>query len=103
MGYAARPYAVAAALADLSGPTSGTVRLPRRLDWGPPRTFDLDDTGDTAVMYETVLRESRHAEDLREFLDAGTLRSLWRTLILPAPLRALWEARFPELRSAAAA
>jgi hypothetical protein len=103
VGYAARPYAVVAALTDLSGPTSGTVCLPRRLDWGPTRTFDLDDAGDTAVMYETVLRESRRVEDLRAYLDAATLRSLWRALILPAPLRALWEARFPELRSAAAA
>jgi hypothetical protein len=104
IGYAAaRRYAVVATLDELSGPTGGAVTLPRRLDWGPPRTFDLDDMDDVAVMYETVLRESRSDEDLHAYLDAELLIALWPTLVLPVQIRALWEARFPHLRQAAAA
>ncbi|MGP3991798.1 hypothetical protein [Streptomyces sp. 3N207] len=104
IGYAAaRPYAVADSLAELHGPTSGEVRLPHRLDWGPPYTYALADAGEVAVMYETVIREARDPADLAAFLDAETLRTLWPSLFLPAPARALWEARFPELRQAAAA
>lgn len=100
VGYsAARSYAVADALAELCGPTCGEVVLPRRLDWGPARAFRLDDRGDVAVMYETVLRESRGAADLGAWLDAATLLSLWPALVLPRQLRSVWETRFPELRS----
>jgi len=70
---------------------------------GPPYTYDLTDAGEVAVMYETVIREARDPADLAAFLDADTLRALWPSLFLPAPARALWEARFPELRQAAAA
>jgi hypothetical protein len=104
IGYAAgRRYAIVDSLEELSGPTSGSVSLPRRLDWGPPRVFDLDDRGDVAVMYETVLREARSAEDLRAYLDGANLCSLWSALVLPVQVRVLWESRFPQLRQAAAA
>ncbi|WHM37904.1 hypothetical protein [Streptomyces sp. BPTC-684] len=99
----ARRYAVAETLDELNGVTRGTVCLPKRLDWGPPRPFDLTDDADVAVMYETVLRESQDPEDLRMYLDASTLHRLWTVLVLPAALRTLWENRFPELRAAAAA
>jgi hypothetical protein len=48
-------------------------------------------------MYERVLREARSPEDLRAFLDGGTLWRLWGRLVLPAPVRVVWERRFPEL------
>jgi hypothetical protein len=101
----ARLYVVPESLEELDGPTEGAVRLPRHLDWGPPYEYELTDGADIAVMYERVLREARSPEDLEAYLDGGTLRRLWGQLVLPAPVRLLWERRFPELaaRRAAAA
>ncbi|EFL00193.1 conserved hypothetical protein [Streptomyces sp. SPB78] len=101
----ARLYVLPESLEELEGPTEGAVRLPRHIDWGPAYEYELADASDLAVMYERVLREARSREDLRAHLDGNTLRRLWGRLVLPAPLRALWERRFPELvtrRSAAA-
>lgn len=101
----ARLYVVPESLEELAGPTEGLVRLPRYLDWGPAYEYELADAADLAVMYERILREARSREDLEAYLDDGTLRRLWGQLVLPAPVRALWECRFPELaaRRAAAA
>ena len=58
-GYAAvRRYTIARSLDELRGPDGGQLRLPARLDWGPPRSYDLDDDRDVAVMYERVMREA---------------------------------------------
>lgn len=48
-------------------------------------------------MYQTVLNQATTAADLHRWLDADTLRQLWPSLWLPARLRALWQARFPDL------
>ncbi|MFC4033443.1 hypothetical protein ACFO3J_18435 [Streptomyces polygonati] len=93
----ARLYVVSESLEELDGPTEGVVRLPRHLDWGPPYEYDLADAADIAVMYERVLREARSRDDLQTYLDGGCLRRLWGRLVLPAPVRVLWERRFPEL------
>ncbi|HSA49457.1 MAG TPA: hypothetical protein VLH10_05010 [Yinghuangia sp.] len=104
IGFAAgRRYTVIPTLGDLRGPATGAVVLPKRLDWGPPRVFDLADRADVAVMYETVLRESHNEADLAAFLDARLLLTVWPRLVLPPPLRAAWQTRFPQLRQAAAA
>jgi hypothetical protein len=92
-----RHYVVSASLAELGGPVSGVVTLDRRLDWSGDSTYDLDDPGDLQVMYQTVLNQAAAVADLRQWLDSDTLRRLWPDLWLPARLRALWEARFPEL------
>lgn len=92
-----RPYVLPESLAELNGPTEGVVRLPRHLDWGPAYGYDLGDAADLAVMYERVIREARSREDLRAYLEGGTVRRLWSRLVLPSPVRALWERRFPEL------
>jgi len=44
-----------------------------------------------------VLNQATAVADLRQWLDGDTLRRLWPDLWLPARLRALWQARFPEL------
>lgn len=93
----ARLYAVPESLEDLGGPTEGAVRLPRHLDWGPVYAYELTDAADVAVMYERVIREAQSPEDLQTYLDGSTLRRLWGQLVLPAPVRVLWEGRFPEL------
>jgi hypothetical protein len=69
------------------------------LDWSGSPEYDLDDPGDLQVMYQTVLNEAASPSDLHRWLDAGILRQIWADLWLPGPLRALWEARFPELAS----
>jgi hypothetical protein len=92
-----RHYIVPARLADLSGPVSGLVTLDRSLDWSGDSTYDLDDAGDLQVMYQTVLNQAATATDLGRWLDGDTLRRLWPSLWLPSRLRALWQARFPDL------
>jgi hypothetical protein len=92
---------VAADLAALAGPVTGRVELPLRLFWYPDRTFDLDEPGMLAWMYQTVLREATRPEDLTAFLDGGTLVALWPDLFLPRGVRRAWEEQHPALRAAA--
>jgi hypothetical protein len=84
-------------LADLQGPTGGTVVLDRRLDWSGRARYDLANPRRLASMYETVLREATSPDDLARWLDGSTLVRLWQELVLPPQVRLLWEARFPQL------
>jgi hypothetical protein len=104
-GYESRPgrqAVVVADLADLRGPTSGTVELPLRLFWQSDRTFDLDDPDMLRWMYENVLREAIRAEELTAFLNMDQLVAVWPELCLPNGVRRAWEDRHLALRSAAA-
>jgi hypothetical protein len=92
-----RHYIVPARLADLCGPVTGVVTLDPRLDWSGDSRYDLDDPGDLQLMYQTVLNQATTMDDLCQWLDPETLRRLWPDLWLPGRLRALWQARFPEL------
>jgi hypothetical protein len=92
-----RHYVVAASLFDLRGPVSGVVTLDQWLDWSADSTYDLNDAGDLQLMYQTVLNQATTIADLCRWLDSDTLRRLWPSLWLPARLRALWQAQFPEL------
>lgn|SRR5215470_5765164 len=92
-----RHYVVAASLADLRGPVGGKVALDRWLDWSGDSTYDLDEAGDLQLIYQTVLNQASTVADLCRWLDGDTLCRLWPSLWLPARLRALWQARFPEL------
>jgi len=96
-----RAALVATELADLTGPTGGTVELPIWLFWFPDRTFDLDDPATLRWMYQTVLREASRPEDLTAFLNGETLVALWPELFLPKGVRQAWEDRHPVLRAAA--
>jgi hypothetical protein len=96
-----RPWTVPDTLEELTGPTHGTVHLPKHLDWSEQGVYDLDNPKHLGVMYERVIRESTTAADLDHYLDAATLVRIWRRMWLPQPVRALWEARFPDLRQAA--
>lgn len=97
-----RPYAVVEDLEDLRGPTSGVVNLDRRLHWSGTASFDLDSPRGLASLYETVLREASHPEDLARWLDGPTLIRLWPALVVPPRTRKLWETRFRQLRRTAA-
>lgn len=92
-----RPYAVAGSLADLRGPTSGTVVLDQRLGWSGRARYDLANPRRLASMYETVLREATCPDDLARWLDGPTLVRLWPDLVLPPQVRRLWQARFAQL------
>jgi DNA invertase Pin-like site-specific DNA recombinase len=101
--YQARPgrrVLVIDSLADLRGPTAGTVELPLRLFWSlPDHRFDLDDPDMRLWYYQTVLREASRAEDLSSYLDAATLVSLWPDLYLPKGVRRAWEEQHRSLQA----
>lgn len=105
--YESRPgrrVVVAADLADLRGPVSGSVALPLRLSWSlPGYRFDLRDRDMRLWLYQTVLREAAAPGDLASYLDRDLLIELWPGLYLPRGLRHAWEDQFPQLRAAAAA
>jgi DNA invertase Pin-like site-specific DNA recombinase len=91
-------------LADLRGPSAGSVQLPLRLFWSlPDHRFDLDDHDMRLWYYQTVLREASRAEDLTAHLDAATLAGLWPELYLPRGVRRAWEEYHPALRATVSA
>jgi hypothetical protein len=92
-----RPYTLPESLDELSGPTTGVVELPLRLDWSEQGRYDLADGRQLNLMYERVIRESMRVEDLRAYLDGPTLARVWRQLWLPRKVRRLWESRFHDL------
>lgn len=101
---AAKPYTLPESLAELDGPTTATVTLPRSIDWSPHYIYDLGDPADLVLMDERAIREAQTPDDLRTYHCGSTLRRLWPALFLPAPARTPWVTKFPELgRSAAAA
>ncbi len=105
--YQARPGRcayVAADLAELNGPVTGSVRLPLWLFWSAPDLeFDLTDGDMRRWLYQTVLREAAAPEDLERYLDGDTLIALWPDLWLPRGVRQALEDRHPVLRAASAA
>ena len=96
-----RPYTVPDSLEELTGPTTGVVELPLRLDWSEQGRYDLSDPRQRNLMYERVIRESMRTEDLRAFLHGPTLALVWRRLWLPRKVRSLWESQVPGLSGAA--
>lgn len=96
-----RPYTVPDSLEELTGPTTGVVELPQRLDWSEQGRYDLSDPRQRNLMYEVVIRESMRVEDLRAFLHGPTLTRIWRRIWLPRKVRSLWESRFPNLAKTA--
>jgi hypothetical protein len=91
-------------LAELMGPTNGTVVLPLHLAWSGLRAFDLGDEKLLLGMYRMVLLNGRR-EDYTRYLDAAQLIAHWPILrkMLGRGVRTAWENRFAQLRPAAAA
>ena len=97
-----RPYPdPPARLADLTGPTEGTIELPVTIDWGPKRSYDMASDADRRVAYELVLQEAATTEQVSKYVNGHALAQVWRRLWLPRRVRAVWEERLPELRQAA--
>ena len=69
---------------------SGRIQLPLHVRWSdPPKTYDLDDRRDRALVYEQILREGT-AEDVLCFIDVDELIDLWDDLVLPRFVRRAW-------------
>jgi DNA-binding transcriptional regulator YhcF (GntR family) len=91
-------------LADLHGPASGKVILPKGLFWSPAGSvWDLDDPFTLRTMYQTVLREAFHAADLADWLNGPRLVEEWPRLQLPRGVRHAWEEQHHVLSAASAA
>jgi hypothetical protein len=86
----------ALALAELHGPAGGLADPPRRLWWSGSPTVNLDDLGQVAVFYESVLNVGS-AADLADWLNAGLLAELWPSLGMRRDQQARWEALNPQL------
>ena len=97
-----RPYPEPpASLADLTGPTAGSITLPPHIDWGPPRPYDMASDVDRRIVYERVLREASSTDEVCRYVNGAALRAAWYFLWLPARIRTTWERRLPELVRAA--
>lgn len=96
-----RVYLVPADLSELTGPVTGVVELPTRLDWSEQHVYDLSNSSHVGLMYERVIREASRLDDLRTYLNHETLVQIWPRLYLPVEARQAWEASFPKLRRAA--
>jgi hypothetical protein len=85
-------------LADLIGPTAGTIELPVTIYWGPKRTYDMTSEADRRVMYEIVLQEAATTEQVNQYVNGHALAQVWRRLWLPRRVRNIWEEGLAELR-----
>lgn len=95
-----KPYEAPADLAELRGPATGRLELPRTVYWGPSSSVDLAVPGDVVRAYQAALQEATALEQCA-LLSRERLVAVWPELALPPRVRALWEGRFPELASAA--
>ena len=84
-------------LAELAGPTTGTITLPDRLNDSEEPSFDLTKRARLRRMYESVMHKATSVDDLRTWLEHGALVKLWPELELVPRLQAKWERRFPAL------
>ena len=84
------------ALAELRGPAGGLVDPPRHIWWSGNPTVDLDERGQAAVFYESVL-DAGSAADCTAWLNAGLLAELWPSLGMRRDQQARWEAVNPQL------
>jgi len=91
------PYDTPASLDELQGPTSGKVRVRPPISTAPDPVFDLDHEGMRRSLYAAVIRDG-NPQDQRELLARDLLVAAWGELNLPTRARAIWEAKFPELR-----
>jgi hypothetical protein len=94
------PYDVPARLADLTGPTTGIVRVGGHIDTSPTPFYDLADSNQVWALYSRVVRDGTR-QDQERLLNRALLVELWPTLQLPARCRLVWVSRFSELAAAA--
>ena len=93
-----RPVAVPESLSEPTGPATGAVELPLRLNWTPRRYYDLSKPSSVRSLYETVLRSAIDVDDVTTYINGSLLAAVWGELRLSARIRTAWEQRFAELR-----
>jgi hypothetical protein len=99
----ARRFLVPDSLAELVGPTTGTVTLPDHLvcvgadGQAEDSTYDLANRGQLTRLYTIVMHEATSEADLRAWLNQDLLVKVWPELVLAGRLRLRWERRFPAL------
>ncbi len=88
-----RPITVPSALPRLPVEDAlATIELPIHLNWSDRgRRFDMRDRSQRARVYEIVLREGGPA-DVLGHVDGALLVDLWDDLVIPAAVRAAWNA-----------
>jgi hypothetical protein len=91
-------YELPDSLAELAGPSTGVIDLPRTIYWGPEETVDLADPVDVQRMYQAVVRTGTVAEQI-QWLNSDLLIAAWPNLVLPVRCVEAWESKFPELAS----
>src|SRR5690625_1407159 len=93
-----KPYHAPGSLADLRGPTSGRVFLPKTVWWAPGDGWiDIDEPGGTSLAYRVVITEGQ-PENQIAVLNAETLKKIWGDLVLPERVRVMWETKFSARR-----
>lgn len=90
-------YLVPDSLERLQGPTAGSVALPLHLDWGPDRSYTVEDDASCTLLYQLTLQTSGSIDEICSIINGGRLMELWPTMQLLDRCRHLWEAAFPEL------
>src|ERR1700730_3504920 len=92
-----RPYLVPPArLADLTGPTAGSIELAITIDWGPKRVYDIGRDADRRIVCERVLREAATTEEVSRLMVSSSSwcgSGCFSLSVVPR----LSEERFPEL------
>ena len=83
-------------------PLAGAASIEKKNSPRPLTTFafpssNLSSRANSDAHSGSPLNQAASANDLHKWLDGETLRRLWPSLWLPSRLRALWQARFPEL------
>lgn len=83
-----KPFCLPTSLDDLSGPHTGSLRLPIHLCWSPgDHVFDLARLGDALTVYQCVIAEGTTQEQ-HEYLNHALLIELWPHLHLDgSPVR----------------
>ena len=92
-----KPFCLPTSLDDLSGPHTGSLRLPIHLCWSPgDHVFDLARLGDALTVYQCVIAEGTTQEQ-HEYLNHALLIKLWPHLHLDVRIIAAWENTFDSL------
>lgn len=94
----AKPFFVSESIAQLTGPSVGSVELPLSIDWTPSNTFDLSNPMRVRTMYAKVLMEAPDEQSISKFVNGNLLIREWTRLRLPSYVRSAWEQKHPELR-----
>ena len=85
---------IPASLAELHGPSAGTVALPGWLAWSGRTEFDVADPGARLTLYQ-ILVDVGQRDDVAKYMNADYLRADWPRLrrLIESPLRRIWEQR----------